>query len=232
MGRVIDLRAPARLHGARVKRSAALSGVNITSGLLVPWDVAEYDTDGAFGRASTVTITIASPGVVSWNNHGLAAGAPVVFSTTGALPTGLTAGTVYFVVSPTTNGFSVAATIGGSAINTSGSQSGVHTATNGSRLYVPAGMGFTRARVGYALFIGANDALSYVGAWLQKNGSLDFAGNPGSITDNSSTGARVTGDTGWMPATGGDYFEVLATAESDTAVNVLETRSGAWIEFA
>lgn len=78
---------------------------------------------------TTVTISIASPAVVTWANHGLAAGREVVFTSTGALPTGLTAGTVYYVVSPTTNDFSVAATPGGAAINTTGTQSGVQTST-------------------------------------------------------------------------------------------------------
>lgn len=83
----------------------------------------------ALAKSATVTITIATPGVVSWTAHGLGAGDPVVFRTTGALPTGLTAGTVYYVISAglTANAFEVAATPGGAAINTSGSQSGVHT---------------------------------------------------------------------------------------------------------
>lgn len=82
-------------------------------------------------NSSTVTISIAVPGVVSWTGHGLAAGTAIQLSTTGALPTGLTAGTVYYVVSPTTDAFSLAATVGGAAITTTGSQSGAHTATAG-----------------------------------------------------------------------------------------------------
>ncbi|MCM2293033.1 hypothetical protein NAC44_11940 [Allorhizobium sp. BGMRC 0089] len=85
-------------------------------------------------KTSTVTITIAAPGVISWAAHGLAAGTPVKFSTTGALPTGLTAGTTYYVVDPTDDAFSVAATAGGAAIETSGTQSGTHTAAT-----VPSG---------------------------------------------------------------------------------------------
>lgn len=86
---------------------------------------------------SVVTITIADPGVVTWTNHGFVAGQPIVFSTDGALPTGLTAGTVYYVVAAglTTNAFSVSATAGGAAIETTGTQSGAHTATA-----PPAGM--------------------------------------------------------------------------------------------
>ena len=83
--------------------------------------------------SSTVTITIAAPGVVTWTAHGFAAGTPIVFTTTGALPTGLTTGTQYYVAAspaPTTNTFSVTTTKGGggTAVTTSGSQSGVQTA--------------------------------------------------------------------------------------------------------
>ncbi len=86
---------------------------------------------------STVTISVGTPGVVTWNNHGLLAGQPVVFSTTGALPTGLTAGTVYYVSATglTTNAFSVSATVGGAAINTTAAGTGTHTVTA-----PPAGM--------------------------------------------------------------------------------------------
>lgn len=89
--------------------------------------------------SSTVSISIASPGVVTWNAHGLIANDPVRFSTTGALPTGITANTTtYYVVgaSITTNTFQVSATAGGAAINTSGTQTGVHTA-----LFAPFGYG-------------------------------------------------------------------------------------------
>lgn len=78
----------------------------------------------------TVTITIASPAVVSWTGHGLVAGQSLSFSTSGALPTGITAGTQYFVIAAGlgANSFEISATKGGAAINTSGSQSGTHTA--------------------------------------------------------------------------------------------------------
>ncbi len=79
-------------------------------------------------RTSTFTITIAAPGVATWNNHGLPNNTPVVLSTTGALPTGLTAGTTYYVRNTATNTFELSATSGGASITTSGSQSGTHTA--------------------------------------------------------------------------------------------------------
>lgn len=83
------------------------------------------------GEEGTVTISTASPGVVTWTAHGLAAGTPVVFSTTGTLPTGLIPGQTYFVAAspaPAANTFSVAATPGGAAIATTAAGSGTHTA--------------------------------------------------------------------------------------------------------
>lgn len=77
----------------------------------------------------TFTVTIASPGVFTLTSHGLAIGDAVYLTTTGALPTGLTANTTtYYVLTvPTANTFTVSASRGGSAVNTSGSQSGTHT---------------------------------------------------------------------------------------------------------
>lgn len=78
---------------------------------------------------SIVTMTIASPCVVSWATHGQADGTPVVFTTTGNLPTGITASTVYYIINSTANTFQVSATLDGAPIVTTGSQSGTHTAT-------------------------------------------------------------------------------------------------------
>lgn len=79
--------------------------------------------------SATVTISIASPGVVTWSGHGLPDGTPVVLTTTGALPSGLTAGETLYVVGRATNTFQLAAEPGGQPIVTTGSQSGTHTAT-------------------------------------------------------------------------------------------------------
>lgn len=84
------------------------------------------------GYQSTVTMTIASPAVVTWTAHGHAVGDTVKFTTSGALPTGVTAGTTYYIISVTTDTFTFSTSSGGSAVNTSGSQSGTHTATTGS----------------------------------------------------------------------------------------------------
>lgn len=80
-------------------------------------------------RSAVATVTIATPGVFSWVAHGLTIGDKIKFSTTGALPTGIDAGTEYFVkATPSADTFSVSATAAGGAIATTGTQSGVHTA--------------------------------------------------------------------------------------------------------
>jgi hypothetical protein len=102
--------------------AAAASATQLASGMVL----------GLVPKTSTVTITIASPGVVTWASHGLGTTAPVTLTTTGSLPTGLTASTVYYAINVNANTFrlatSVANALAGTAINTSGSQSGTHTA--------------------------------------------------------------------------------------------------------
>ncbi len=90
----------------------------------------------------TVTITIATPGVVTLNGHGFLTGESVYLTTTGALPTGLAVDTLYFVIAVDANTFRLATSyanaIAGTAINTSGSQSGTHTL-----FFCPYGLGST-----------------------------------------------------------------------------------------
>lgn len=75
------------------------------------------------------TVTIASPAVFTSTAHGMVLNDTVVFATTGALPTGLTAGTTYYVITAglTADAYEVSTSEGGSAVNTSGTQSGTHT---------------------------------------------------------------------------------------------------------
>lgn len=88
-------------------------------------------TPGYTGQ--TFTITIAAPGVATKAAHGFTGGEPLLLTTTGALPTGLTAGSTYYVIYVDVNTFNLATSESnaalGTAITTSGSQSGTHTYT-------------------------------------------------------------------------------------------------------
>lgn len=93
--------------------------------------------NGGAAASATVTITIASPGVITWTGHPFSSNnggtVPVQFTTTGALPTGLAINTLYWVIpsTVTTNTFQVATSVtnafAGTAINTTGTQSGTQT---------------------------------------------------------------------------------------------------------
>jgi hypothetical protein len=80
-----------------------------------------------------VTITNATPAVVTATGSSYPPGTPIVFSTTGTLPSPLVVGTVYYVASssptPTANTFGIATSVGGTGIATTTAGSGVHTVT-------------------------------------------------------------------------------------------------------
>lgn len=75
------------------------------------------------------TVSIASPAVFTKTGHSLSVGDTVKLITTGALPTGLNTTATYYVISAGLTGdeFRLSATPGGTAINTSGTQSGIHS---------------------------------------------------------------------------------------------------------
>jgi len=88
-----------------------------------------YYWEAAIGVTSTtVTITIASPGVVTCNLN-LANNTPIVLSTTGWLPTGLLPGVTYYALFLSSTTFNLAATASGTPIVTTGTQGGVHSIT-------------------------------------------------------------------------------------------------------
>jgi hypothetical protein len=73
-----------------------------------------------------VTISIASPGVITLPvGFSFPDGTTISFTSTGALPTGLTVGQVYFVVNSTGGTFNVSTSIQGTPVTTSGGQSGI-----------------------------------------------------------------------------------------------------------
>jgi hypothetical protein len=81
-------------------------------------------------NTGTETITIAS--------HGFTTGDMVTFSNSGgALPTGLSTNTNYFVIGATTNTFQVSATFGGAAVNiTAAAGGGTHTVAGAQQIKI------------------------------------------------------------------------------------------------
>jgi hypothetical protein len=87
-----------------------------------------------FISVSDVTVTNASPGVVTWNNHGLTANTRIWAATVSgnvAWPSPISDGQELYVRNPTTHTFEVSATSGGASINTTGGAVGTHTINGG-----------------------------------------------------------------------------------------------------
>jgi len=164
------------------------------------------------GKISTVTMTIASPCVVAWTNHGLKAGAPVIFSTTGALPTGLTAGAIYYVSSTglTTNAFEVSAAVGGTPVNTSGTQSGTQTAT----------AVLTQTST-VTMTIASPCVVTWANHGFQAGASVVFSSTGALPTGLTAGTAYFVSSTGLAPNT----FEISATP-GGTPINTSGTQSG------
>ncbi len=155
-----------------------------------PNNVGEYkvSTCPSAATTATVTITIASPGVVTWTNHGFTTACPVVFTTTGTLPTGITSGAVYYVVpsSVATSTFQIATTLAnalaGTSVNTSGTQSGTQTGTAGAAEQTTTALGMT----GLALTAGDWDCTGFLTRGLAASTSVTLL--KGSINTSIADG--------------------------------------------
>jgi hypothetical protein len=93
------------------------------------WNVFQYAKKYKIGA----TFTTGTPGVVNWTAHTLAAGTPLIYTTTGTTATGLVDDGVYYVAAAglNTDNFQLAATPGGAAIAITAAGSGTHTFSTG-----------------------------------------------------------------------------------------------------
>lgn len=197
----------------------------------------------ALSKSAVTTVTIASPAVFSSTAHGLAVNMPVYFTTTGALPTGLTAGTTYYVIAAglTANAFEVSLAPGGSAVNTSGSQSGVHTfwyAPHGKgdgtttfnvpdrrgRTLVGAGTGVKTATI---LSVAAN----VLTANLSAANNNEFQTGQAVVFTATVAGNLTTATTYYIVRVGNNTFSLatsLANAQANTLITLAGTETGSF----
>lgn len=179
-------------------------------------DFSEWDRDTFRNYANpAVTVTIASPGVFTLQANLLTAGDTVIFYTTGALPTGLTAGLTYYVINVTTDTFQVSATLSGAAINTTGSQSGIHTMTSSN---VTTFAGF-KSEIPMAHMEYDQWRDSYLVGALR---TIATRPNQVSITPNKSIALGPIADAGYTVV--GDYFSVPTEMSASTDIPGLPTQ--------
>jgi len=97
------------------------------------WRAASVATSAFTTTARAIqsaVIATGSPGIVTVTAHLSNVGDPVWFSTSSALPTGMSSGLIYYISTATANTLQIATTPGTTvSINLSGTQAGTHTAT-------------------------------------------------------------------------------------------------------
>jgi hypothetical protein len=144
------------------------------------------------GTQFSFTATSASPAVFTATGSNLTANQVVTLSGT-TLPGGFTAGTPYFVVAPTANTFELAATSGGTALNSTSAGSGNASAAGNIDLYAPqAGsgtlafwqstMGVTAPQTCWHQTVIAGPA---VGIIVEEHDGAAVASDPNGIAPNS-----------------------------------------------
>jgi hypothetical protein len=119
-----------RIANLQITDGGAVNGTPFVLSTNTTLKVRECSFLGGGAKTATVTMTIASPCVVTWAGHGLQANNTIHFTNSGgALPTGITASELYYVSATglTTDTFQISHNHGTASINTSGSQSGTHT---------------------------------------------------------------------------------------------------------
>ena len=156
------------------------------------WSQIVFNSEISFGALtlnSAVTMTIAAPCVVSWAAHPFVNGQAIVFATTGALPSGLSIGTVYYIINAAAGTFQLAAYASTTPITTTGTQSGTHTATAVGNT-ITAGSTITGVTSGATATVKA--ALLRTGSWTTSPvGTLVISGITG--TFNSNEAIKVSG---------------------------------------
>jgi hypothetical protein len=181
---------------------------------LFVWNNAGTDSIGAgpaWNNNSTVTITIANPAIITWTGHNLEEGEPVIFTTTGSLPSAIMAGTIYYVSrSPTANTFAIATTVANASAGTqvstaTESQSGTHTGTNHT------------GGIGRGTGAGTTELQLLNGIWTNKN-SITLTNGAGAGTVVAANQATYVGSfyTTAAGQTGMQFNPAAASGGSNT----------------
>lgn len=214
--------------GQTISGTGVTAGTTITAFLSGAGGTGTYTVSASQTVSSTTVTATTTPGVVTVTSAP-SNGDVVTFSTTGALPTGLTAGTDYYVINRTSTTFQVSATSGGSAIAFSGTQSGVQTAAWRTLVNTSGSQSGTHTETTSSVALGYKNTAKL---------TVDLGGNTtavGAVSAPSLAGAAATG-TG---ASGTWGINISGNAATSTAATALSTAAGsapsyaarAWVNF-
>lgn len=157
--------------------SDLINGATTTGHVAVALSELSLSGNVFLGKSNASGITIGSPAVVTWTNHGFREQTPIYIDTSGSLPTGLAAGRTYYMKNVDTNTFELSAAPGGASINTTGSQSGTHTIYAKGEYFFDTPTGGPSGGRKFAQFFSAVNTKSTAT-------SQNCAGAPGSMNSN------------------------------------------------
>lgn len=186
-----------------------------------------------FGRGTAVgTFTVdTSTDIVTSASHGLSDGAIVHVASTTTLPTGLSANTVYYVISATSSTFKLSLTSGGGAIDISSTGSGTHSVYNKFQVpdfrgLMPMGAGTGSLTFNFAT-TDINTGTEVI--TVPSNTSL-YTGQPIVYTTSGTVAGDLVASTTYyairLSATTISIADSLALALAGTAHNLTGTGSG------
>jgi hypothetical protein len=168
------------------------------------------DALGIYQKSATVSVSAATPAVVSWTGHGLSIGAAVVF--TGTVPTGMSAGTVYYIRTAGfgVDAFTISTTFGGGAVNTSGSAA-TPVCTCVSRFYSSESGDYM---INISCIVDTtNNTAATMDIWFDKNGSNIDKTNT-IVAINSANMTQVVSVPMILDLDRGDYVRLFYCASS------------------
>ena len=186
-----------------------------------------------FGRGTAVgTFTVdTATDIVTSASHGLSDGAIVHVASTTTLPTGLSANTVYYVISATSSTFKLSLTSGGSAIDISSTGSGTHSVYDEFQVpdfrgLMPMGAGTGSLTFNFAT-TDINTGTEVI--TVPSNTSL-YTGQPIVYTTSGTVAGDLVASTTYyairLSATTISIADSLALALAGTAHNLTGTGSG------
>jgi len=186
-----------------------------------------------FGRGTAIgTFTVdTSTDIVTSASHGLSDGAIVHVASTTTLPTGLSANTVYYVISATSSTFKLSLTSGGGAIDISSTGSGTHSVYDEFQVpdfrgLMPMGAGTGSLTFNFAT-TDINTGTEVI--TVPSNTSL-YTGQPIVYTTSGTVAGDLVASTTYyairLSATTISIADSLALALAGTAHNLTGTGSG------
>lgn len=214
--------------GQTISGTGVTAGTTITAFLSGAGGTGTYTVSASQTVSSTTVTATTTPGVVTVTSAP-SNGDVVTFSTTGALPTGLTAGTDYYVINRTSTTFQVSATSGGSAIAFSGTQSGVQTAAWRTLVNTSGSQSGTHTETTSSVALGYKNTAKLtvdLGGNTTATGSLSGT----SLSGNAATGTGASGTWG-INISGNAATSTAATALSTAAGSAPSYAARAWVNF-